>query len=96
MNVDKSFKSIPQRNSDENDTLKTTTEIKKTSLYSIAHLIQTQMKEKRKNNFIIFRVSDEQKKFIQTHAKKNEMSSSAFVRNTFIQVIKTYSNEARV
>jgi hypothetical protein len=54
------------------------------------------MKEKRKNNFIIFRVSDEQKKFIQTHAKKNEMSSSAFVRNTFIQVIKTYSNEARV
>jgi uncharacterized protein (DUF1778 family) len=54
------------------------------------------MKEKRKNNFIIFRVSDDQKEFIQKHAKKNDMSSSAFVRTTFIQLIKTYSNENRV
>lgn len=55
-----------------------------------------QMKEKKKNNFIIFRVSDEQKKFIQSHAKKNDMSASAFVRNTFIQLIKTYSNDPRI
>jgi uncharacterized protein (DUF1778 family) len=52
--------------------------------------------KKEKNNFMIFRVSDDQRKAIETHAKRQDKTMSAFVRDTFIQVLKKYSNDKTI
>lgn len=60
----------------------------------LTHIKKIGMK-KDKNNFMIFRVTDEQKLWIERHAKHQDKTMSAFVRDTFIQVIKKYHHEQK-
>lgn len=52
--------------------------------------------KKPKNNFVIFRVNDAERKVIEDHAKKQGKSISSFVRDTFSSLVKQYTNETRL
>lgn len=52
--------------------------------------------KKPKNNFVIFRVNDAERRVIQDHAKKQGKSVSSFMRDTFSTLIKQYTNESRI